>query len=37
MPIKSDDAAGSKRAARILDSAAVDNFKQDALDALVAA
>ncbi len=37
MPIKSDDAAGTKRAARILDSAAVDNFKQDALDALVAA
>lgn len=36
MPIKSD-ADGSKRAARILDSAAVDNFKQNALDALVAA
>ena len=37
MPIKSDDAAGTKRAARVLDSTAVDNFKQDALDALVSA
>ena len=37
MPIKSDDAAGTKRAARTLDSAVLDNFKQNALDALVAA
>lgn len=36
MPIKSDS-TGEKRAARVLDSAAVDNFKDKAVAALVAA